>query len=256
VGKDTEATAAAVELSLSIEETRQLLYETPKALQVEINDILLTALGRAVTKWTGHPELRVDLEGHGRGELFEDVNLTRTVGWFTAMYPVYLDLRDAAEVGEALKSIKETLRQVPNQGLGYGWLRYSGRSETAQQPVATVRFNYMGQYDQGFGQEVLLIPAEEPVVGSVSPRCRRSHVLDIAGGVVRERLHFLWMYSSALHRAETIEKVAGDFMAALRELISYAQTATGKAFTPSDFPTARLDQGALDDFISMIGDAG
>ncbi len=255
LGKDTEATTEAVELSLTIEETRQLLYETPKALQVEINDILLTALARAVTKWTGAPDLRVDLEGHGRGELFEDVDLTRTVGWFTSMYPVYLDLQGVEEIGTALKSVKETLRQVPNQGLGYGWLRYSGQSEAAQQPAATVRFNYMGQYDQGFGLDVLLIPAGEPVVEPVSLRGRRSHLLDIAGGVVREQMHFLWMYSRVLHRAETIEKVAGEFVTALRELISYAQTATAKAYTPSDFPSARLDQGALDDFISMIGEA-
>ncbi len=94
--------------------------------------MLLTALAQVLSGWTGTPGARVDLEGHGREEIFADVDLTRTVGWFTAVFPVVIDLPENQALGEALKSVKEQLRAIPGRGLGYGLLRYLGDDGVAK----------------------------------------------------------------------------------------------------------------------------
>jgi NRPS condensation-like uncharacterized protein len=119
-----EVSTRTISVSLDIEETRVLLQEVPKAYNTQINDVLLTALVQAFKEWTGQRYLLVDLEGHGREAIFEDVDLSRTVGWFTTIFPVLLNLGKVSEPGEVLKSIKEQLRRIPNNGIGYGLLRY------------------------------------------------------------------------------------------------------------------------------------
>lgn len=255
ISANTEATVAEVAVSLTAVETRALLHDLPKLLQTETNDVLLTALVQGLAPWLEFPALRIDLEGHGRVELFDGIDLSRTVGWFTSIYPVRLDLRQANNNVEALKIVKEQLRQIPHQGVSYNWLHYLaadsvGDQLRASQPTA-VRFNYMGQYDQGFGEGVTLIPAQESAGRNLSPQTPRTHLLDIAGGVVREQLWFTWMYSTAVYKAETVEKMAQNFIDALRRII--AQEENAPVLTPSDFPSANLDQGALDQFLTLIG---
>ena len=123
-GENTEASARIVSVSLDAEETSALLQKVPQAYNTEINDVLLAALGLALTSWIGQPVARINLEGHGREELSEGIDLSRTVGWFTTMFPVNLDLRGTAGPGEVLKSTKEQLRRIPQRGIGYGILRY------------------------------------------------------------------------------------------------------------------------------------
>src|SRR6185503_20884979 len=98
--------------------------------------------------WNNTPVLRVDLEGHGREDLFEDVDLSRTVGWFTTLFPVMLDIRRISHPGEALQAVKEQLRQVPNHGIGYGLLRYLNEDpqvgqQLREQLKTEISFNYM-----------------------------------------------------------------------------------------------------------------
>lgn len=95
----------------------------------------------------------VDLEGHGREAIANNIDLSRTVGWFTTIFPVLLTLEGISHPGEALKAVKEQLRNVPNRGIGYGVLRYLCQDATIitqmqTLPPAQVRFNYLGQFDQ------------------------------------------------------------------------------------------------------------
>jgi NRPS condensation-like uncharacterized protein len=121
---NTLASTASVSLSLSEEQTRALLQDVPSAYNTQINDVLLTALVQSFAQWTGERSLLIDLEGHGREDLFEDVDMLRTVGWFTSLFPVRLQLEEIDHPGEALKLVKEQLRRIPNRGIGYGVLRY------------------------------------------------------------------------------------------------------------------------------------
>ncbi len=139
---------ASVSFELSAGETADLLQTLPSVYHNRIDDALLSALVRALADWAGSPRLRVDLEGHGREPLFDDLDVSRTVGWFTSLYPVVLEAGDAGP-GEALVSAKERLRAVPGRGIGYGLLRHLGNAEAVRlleaAPGAEILFNYLGQ---------------------------------------------------------------------------------------------------------------
>jgi amino acid adenylation domain-containing protein/non-ribosomal peptide synthase protein (TIGR01720 family) len=257
-GQNLVAAAQRVVLSLSAEETRALLQDVPATYGADINDALLTALTQAIAAWTGAPAVRFDLEGHGREALFDDVDISRTVGWFTLLYPVRLELQDAAGPGEALQSVKEQLRQIPNRGFNYGLLRSMREDAAAQRafgaaPAAEISFNYLGQFDALLAEAVTFGPAPESVGAVHSPQGQRSHLLTINGSISGGQLRLEWGYSAQIHRSETIERVAADFMAALRALIAHCQSPEAGGYTPSDFPDVALDQ---DDIAALLGEIG
>ncbi|OMF36024.1 condensation domain-containing protein, partial [Paenibacillus peoriae] len=144
--RDSEIVAVA----WSEQETRLLLQEAHRAYHTEVNDLLLTALGTAVYNWSGQERVLVNLEGHGREAIVPDIDITRTVGWFTSQYPVLLGVDGKAEVGQRIKRVKEDLRHVPHKGIGYGILKYMSQDDAhhslALQPE--ISFNYLGQFDQ------------------------------------------------------------------------------------------------------------
>jgi non-ribosomal peptide synthase protein (TIGR01720 family) len=229
----------------------------PLAYRIRVNEVLLTALVQAMGAWTGQTDLLVDVEGHGRVELFEEVDLTRTVGWFTTIYPVRLSLPLQVAPGEALKAIKEQLRGVPNQGLGYGILRYlAGISELADQlrtiPQAEISFNYLGQFDQTLATSTEFEWAKESSEPVRSAQGARRYLLELNGLVIGGQLRLEWTYSQSFHREHTIEHLAQRFTAALRALIAHCQSHEASGYTPSDFPEANLSQEELDTLTAAI----
>ena len=250
-GINTEGIAHRVSVSLGREETQGLLREVPVAYGTEINDILLTALARAFQRWTGSSTLWIDLEAHGREAIFDDIDLTRTVGWFTALYPVNLDLPPGSEPDLAIKMIKEQLRLIPHHGLGYGILRYLYPDPTmAEQfksiPPAPVSFNYMGQLPQISVDGLVSTLAPEPLGDQRSPDARRSHLIEIDASIFQDELHINWNYSFQVHSRQTIERVAGFFIDELRVLIDHCRSPEAIGYTPSDFPDEGLNQAELD----------
>ncbi|PYT28585.1 MAG: non-ribosomal peptide synthetase, partial [Acidobacteria bacterium] len=256
-GANTEASAQSVSATLSVEETRALLQDVPQTYNTQINDALLTALVQAFAQWTGERTLLVDLEGLGREAILEDVDLSRTVGWFTPLYPVRLELEDASQPGEALKSIKEQLRRIPNRGIGYGALRYlSGDAETAEKlrtlPQAEVSFVYLGQSDTLFSESAWLGPACESSGPTQSQRGQRSHLLSINGAVAEGCLRLNWVYSKHRYREDTIEKLAEGFMEGLRTLIAHCQSRDARSWTPSDVEEFNWSQSDIDSIAGAI----
>jgi amino acid adenylation domain-containing protein/non-ribosomal peptide synthase protein (TIGR01720 family) len=249
--ENLEETARVATSVFTEEETRALLQDVPAACRTEINDVLLTTLAQAVTGWTGERSALIDLEGHGREEVLDDVDLSRTVGWFTTIKPVLLTLEEVPGPEEALKSIKEQLRAMPARGIGYGLLRYlRGDREIARRlaalPQAEISFNYLGQFDATVPASAPFRFASESTGPVVSPRGRRTHLLEIGGYVASGRLRLSWKYSEALHARATIEALARRFERALRSLIALGSRPGAAAYTPSDFPLAPLDQATLD----------
>src|SRR5205085_6744284 len=158
--RDTVGASATVWSEMDEDLTRALLRDVPGIYHTQIPDVLLTALVEAFAGWTGRDRLLVEVEGHGREDLFEGVDVSRTVGWFTTAYPVRL-LRAPGGPGERLQAVKEQLRSVPERGIGYGLLREldpRGR-EWCRHPGAEVSFNYLGQFDQVLASSTLLRPA-------------------------------------------------------------------------------------------------
>jgi amino acid adenylation domain-containing protein/non-ribosomal peptide synthase protein (TIGR01720 family) len=257
VGINSEASARRVSVALTPEETGALLRDVPPVYRTEINDVLLTALAQAFQAWSGAPSLLIELEGHGREDLFDDVDVSRTVGWFTSAYPVRLDLTKAAGLGAALMAIKEQLRGIPQRGIGYGLLRYLSAdpaisAQLRDQPRAEVSFNYLGQFDQTAEASSTFGPAAEARGPDRSPQGLRDCVLGINGSVIGGRLQMEWSYSANLHRQATVERLAQEFIAALRNLITHCQSPDAGGYTPSDFNLAKLDKRKLDKVLSKV----
>jgi amino acid adenylation domain-containing protein/non-ribosomal peptide synthase protein (TIGR01720 family) len=245
---DTVRWQRTASLVVDAADTAALLTEVPRAYGTPIQETLLAALARACTSWSGADVLLVDAEGHGREEIFPDVDLSRTVGWFTTVYPLLLDLRGAAGPGAALKAVKEQVRRVPNGGLGFGVLRYLGShaADLAALPRAEMSFNYLGQLDQVLPAGALLQPAAESAGAPRPPQAARRHLLEWTAAVSGGCLRISCAYSVRRHRPATVEGLLDALATGLRELIAHCRSPEAGGYTPSDFPLAGLDQGQLD----------
>ncbi|WPO00380.1 non-ribosomal peptide synthetase [Pseudomonas sp. MUP55] len=232
--------------------TGRLLQDAPSAYRTQINDLLLTALARVITRWTGDESMLIRLEGHGREDLFDEIDLTRTVGWFTSLYP--LKLQPAATLASSLKQIKEQLRAVPDKGLGFGALRYLGDAKAqqalAELPRPRITFNYLGQFDASFDsaeQHGLFAPSGDASGAEQSPDAPLGNWLEINGQVYGGELKLNWSFSQAMFAQATVEQLADAYAEELQALIDHCCESANQGVTPSDFPLARLSQRQLDD---------
>ncbi|MER7895670.1 non-ribosomal peptide synthase/polyketide synthase [Streptomyces sp. NPDC096046] len=251
-GGNTAADEETVTVSLGAEETRRLLQEVPDAYRTRVNDVLLCALGRVLGRWTGQDRVVVALEGHGREDLFDDVDLSRTVGWFTTMFPVGLDVPRDAGLGTALKTVKENLRAVPRGGVGYGALRHLHPTAGPRLPaLPQVGFNYLGQQDRSAAGDGLLRAPHEGLTGGMDRSADRPHLIDVLGRVTDKRLEFTWSYARRVHRHGTVARLAEETAEELRRIVRHCAESGAGGRTPSDFPLAALDQAAVD---RLVGD--
>nr|WP_156757156.1 non-ribosomal peptide synthetase [Actinokineospora pegani] len=244
-GANTVASTRSVTVRLDRDETRALLNRVPSVYRTHVNEVLLAALGQVLADWTRAPRVLVDLEGHGREDLFDDVDLSRTVGWFTTLFPVALDLSGSREPGALLKSVKEQVRAVPGRGVGHGALRYLGDRATGA-AQAQVSFNYLGQYAAAGPVDGLYSAPAGPLGLDEDPTATRAHKLEVVGRADRSGLEFTWFHSAALHDTETVRALAEGMLTRLRELVAHCADPGAGGCTPSDFPLARLDQAAVD----------
>ncbi|NWE80275.1 non-ribosomal peptide synthetase [Pseudomonas yamanorum] len=245
--------ADTVSVRLDAERTRQLLQQAPSAYRTQVNDLLLTALARVLCRWSGHESALIQLEGHGRETLFDEIDLTRSVGWFTSAYPLRLTplhIEEAAGQGASIKAIKEQLRGVPHKGLGYGVLRYLAddlcRQTMAALPTASITFNYLGQFDQSFGADALFHPLDEFAGIAHDPDAPLPNELSVDSQVYGGELVLRWTFSRERHDSQTIAELADAYLAELQSLIEHCLKPDAGGLTPSDFPLAHLTQGQLD----------
>ncbi|HEX6040872.1 non-ribosomal peptide synthetase, partial [Longimicrobium sp.] len=247
---NTVARWRRVAVRLDAAETEALLRAVPRAYRTGMDDVLLCALAQALERWTGSPRVRVELEGHGREEdRAPGVDLSRTVGWFTSLYPVVLDVADARDAGAALRMVKEQLRAVPGRGMGHGLLRWMGAEDVRRRLAAApaeIVFNYLGQLDRAVAPGAFRGFAAEPAGHTADPRGARAHRLELSGAVRDGCLEMALGYAEGVHRRETIERLAAWYGEALRGLVAHCASPAAGGCTPGDFPLAGLDAAALD----------
>ncbi|ROO88888.1 non-ribosomal peptide synthase protein (TIGR01720 family)/amino acid adenylation domain-containing protein [Actinocorallia herbida] len=260
---DTADTVRRLDLVLDAATTEAVLTDVPAAFHGRVNDVLLTGLALAVAQWrTGRggrgTGVLVDLEGHGREEVVQGVDLSRTVGWFTSLYPVRLDPGQAdwaeitsggAAAGQALKRVKEQLRQVPDNGIGFGLLRYLNETtgeELADLPRAQVAFNYLGRVASDEGD---FSPAPEQLPPGEDPGLPAAHTLEI-NVITHDRpggpeLAATWSWPGGLLAEDDVRALGEAWFAALRGLVAHARGADAGGFTSSDL-LVELDQTEID----------
>jgi amino acid adenylation domain-containing protein/non-ribosomal peptide synthase protein (TIGR01720 family) len=236
--------SGSVIMELSEEETRSLLTDSHQAYQTEINDLLLTALVLSVRDWSGGAAVAVDLEGHGREEIMDGVDLTRTVGWFTTMYPVVFD-ETFENISGGIKLVKETLRQVPNKGIGYGLLKHiANRDRLPLHIQPEISFNYLGQFQQGqgdgFGQSSISTGQ------AVSPLTTSSYSLSINGMVMNGKLRIIFGYNPHQFDLSSVEAAANRYKLRLLDIVAHCMGQDEVERTPSDFSMDNLTFEDLD----------
>ncbi|MDH1053601.1 non-ribosomal peptide synthetase [Aquipseudomonas alcaligenes] len=230
-----------VRLALDAVQTKRLL-QAPAQLGVRIDALLLTALTCTLCRWSGQPGLRVNLEGHGREALAGELDLSRTVGWFTSLYPLQLPHLDDPQL--QLQRVQQHLQQIEHGGQGYGVLRWLGDAQAqaslAELPSAEVIFNYLGQYQAGAAADWFR-PASGggAAVAADNPLAAR---LAVNGQVYDGQLQLSWEYAANQYHSETIESLAADYR---RELLGLLELARGQAVQgPS--PLLRLTRQEAD----------
>ncbi|WP_329619105.1 amino acid adenylation domain-containing protein [Streptomyces sp. NBC_01255] len=272
---DTIATVERVRLDLPIETTRVLLTTLPAAYRGGVNDGLLTGLALAVAVWRRRrgvdaPSTLVRLEGHGRQEdIVPGADLTRTMGWFTSMYPVRLDvsgvdldqaLAGGTATGAAVKAVKEQLLAVPDKGIGYGMLRYLNAETGAvlqRYGSGQIIFNYLGRYTGsanmpqdlhglGFTQvedTVTLTPPLDADMAALASLSVNAHVVDTEQG---PRLEASLDYPAGLLAEADVRELADLWRTALTGVARHAGQTEAGGLTPSDVPLVTAGQGELD----------
>jgi amino acid adenylation domain-containing protein/non-ribosomal peptide synthase protein (TIGR01720 family) len=221
-GENTAGSMRRVVVSLSAGETEALLREVPAVHKTQIDEVLLAALARALGLWSGHDLLQTDLEGHGREEIFDSLSVARTVGWFTTVFPVLVDLGAGTGMAEVLRAVKQEMRRIPNRGIGYGMARFLQQDESLAARLdrrSEVKLNYLGQLDVVLPVSAPFQMAPEALEASRSLRGRRSHRFDVVACITGGCFRLEWLYSASLHDTATIEALAGELLAGLRDLL-------------------------------------
>jgi amino acid adenylation domain-containing protein/non-ribosomal peptide synthase protein (TIGR01720 family) len=246
-GSNTVADAASGSFMLDEAATEKLLTKCYKAYQTEVNDILVTALGLAMGEVFGLQTLVLALEGHGRESIGGDEDITRTVGWFTSMYPVAIQVKAGLETTQQLVAVKETLHRVPNKGIGYGILRYLGQQPYRLAPELS--FNYLGDFGSGVkaegGQQLFAFSGDYH--GQVNaPQMPRSSLLEVNGMIVGGKISMSVTYSHRQFKAETIEKLLLAYQQQLLALIHKLAAEETTTKTPVDFTYKGLSMEELE----------
>ncbi|WP_449066339.1 condensation domain-containing protein, partial [Planomonospora algeriensis] len=259
--RDTFGTQRHLTLELPPEVTEPLLTRIPAAFHGRVGDVLLAGLALAVARCTGRESVLLDLEGHGREEITGEADLSRTTGWFTTVYPVRLDPGPAdwtdlhgATAARAIKRVKEQLRAIPGNGLGYGLLRHLNpgtAAELAARPVPELAFNYLGRTEAATGTDWSPAPETEAAGAGHSPGLALPHALEVnaltldaPGG---PRLRATWSWAARLYREEQVRELAETWFAALTGLSRH----TGGGLTPSDL-LVPISQEEIDAFAAEL----
>ncbi|GAB5533684.1 MAG: hypothetical protein Roseis3KO_54610 [Roseivirga sp.] len=246
-------------VSLESDLTNSLLREVHQTYHTEINDLLLCALARTIRNWAGHETTLVGMEGHGREVLTGEIDITETVGWFTSIYPVSLSIDGESSEGEMIKSIKETLRSIPDKGMGFGILKHLHPSEATRDSLSEARwdivFNYLGQIDNAVKSAGWFGGSSEHSGEAIASSHPFTHPLVVNSSVSDGKLRLSWNYSERQYNEATIERLADDYINNLTQLIVHCNTKEDSEHTPSDYGLqGMIDIKELDDFLQTPDD--
>ncbi|XVQ08589.1 amino acid adenylation domain-containing protein [Spirillospora sp. CA-255316] len=275
---DTFGTARHLTVALPAEITGPLLTDVPAAFHGRVNDVLLTGLAIAVAGWRGGDgtAVLVDLEAHGREEIVPGVDLSRTAGWFTSLFPVRLDagpigraeVRDGGQaVGTALKRVKEQLREIPDNGIGFGLLRPRlAGTGSGPPPTPQIAFNYLGRSAVPEGtdwgpadaaESAALGGGQDGALALVHAIEVDAHTRDLPG--TGPELTATWTWAGGLFDAARVQDLADRWCEALRGLVAHVVDGREDGgpvggFTPSDLTLVSIDQDEIDELAAELDD--
>jgi amino acid adenylation domain-containing protein/non-ribosomal peptide synthase protein (TIGR01720 family) len=245
------AAMAVTNFSLDQSATAHLLKDANIAFGTDVNDLLITALGLSLQQSFGVKKLMIDLEGHGREEIFPDLNMNRTVGWFTSMFPVLLDTSSYDTLAQLIIRTKENIRQVPNKGIGYGIFKYLTPEGASFQNQPQVIFNYLGQFDEDIDQTICTVAAES-AGDTVQAGEYHPYHLNIGAFVGAGQLKVKIEYDVQYFDAAIIQSFSNHFATSLQQVITCCREQEFRQATPSDYGYSELSIDDLSQINSLF----
>jgi non-ribosomal peptide synthase protein (TIGR01720 family) len=222
------------------------MHKVPGRYNAPLYAILLTALARTMAPVIKSNHMLFELEGHGREEIagtaLDGVDLSRTIGWFTSIYPFYLDYNNQNTIGQQIAKVSAEVGRIPNRGIGFGILKYLHgdpmvREQLAVIPAPEINFNYLGQFDQS-GVDLPDQPAGEAQPGLAAadgmpiriigepagleqdPKSKRSPLLNVVDIISGGQLSVRWLYCQNVYKQERIAQLAENYLNELRLIIN------------------------------------
>lgn len=259
-----EGQRSTISFTLNEKETAALLKDANSAYNTDTQDMLLASVILALRHWTNQSAFKLSLEGHGREDVLEGIDVSRTIGWFTAIYPLLIklnaDLPDSEEgMVHVLKTTKDTLRRVPDKGFGYGVIKYltpPGKKDIDFTGAPEISFNYLGQFESGRTAEV---PEEDAFSfsplgagGDISTTWNREQSLDISAIAAEGKLTVNMTYDNARFQRKTIEQLSETCRQFLLQLIEHCQNKSETEKTISDYDDQELTEDALQEIADML----
>ena len=238
--------------SLDADFTQKLLGDVHKAFNTQINDILLYALAKTLSSLHGNDNSQIYLEGHGREGLFDDLDISRTIGWFTSLYPVNLKYRSELSTADQIKHFKESLRKIPHNGLGYGVLKYLKKVpelELAPSPIAS--FNYLGQFEDGETKSDLKISSHK-TGQTIATHLLLTTGLELNCYIRNSKLEISLTYSNQKITPDIAEKLMQDYIQNLKAVIDFCLQTEEGGITPSDIDFDEFDIDTLDNVLENL----
>lgn len=250
---NTFGSAITETVRLGNEYTAILLAEANRAYNTSINDLLITALAMASKEFNGNPVLYIELEGHGRDDIFGDTDFSATIGWFTSVYPVMINSYNADDTGKLITDVKESLKKYSSEGIKYGIMKYirrDGRLQNISSNLPSMVFNYLGQFKNEispgweFSHDSLkLITGDDEY---------RPYAIEMNSMIVSSDLVMNIEYSSNLHKRDEIQKFSALYMSCLRKVLDHCRNIESTTYTASDFSDSGLNQQELDDLMANL----
>jgi non-ribosomal peptide synthase protein (TIGR01720 family) len=231
---------------LGTEQTAELSGRVHQAYGTDVQDLLLTGFSMALERVLGQKRIKVFVEGHGRESVTGDLDTSRTVGWFTSLYPVVLDTAEQSGISQRIQIIKEAVRQVPDKGIGYGILRYLKDTDPGADSAAEVMFNYLGEFGAELKGEFFGI-SEEGVGALISPKAETETRLEITAIIVEKQLTLSVRYDRVTFAPEQMNELAESYRSAMEELIAFCCERPDRVFTPGDYSYRKLTAQQLED---------
>lgn len=243
-GAGSVAELRAVSATLTEDLTARLLKAAHAAYRTRGIELLVSALRLAYARWNPGEPLTLLLEGHGRETALADLDISRTVGWFTSVYPTcFPAVRPVGPDAVLIRETKEYLRRVPRQGAGFGWLQAGSEIFRADALRTAVTFNFLGEFTDGDGP--FLLSADRPV-GVRDPRHTVEQSIEIMGYVAAGRMYWAIDYDSARWSEAMARSLLEKFVAALGEVVAATAVMSGGMPSPADFVFSRLELTAFD----------
>ena len=251
--KNDEFSIAEQKVSLDEIETSQLLRQSHAAFNTEVNELLITALLLAVNQWYHSDLIRLDLESHGRDTGFDNLDLSRSVGWYTSLYPQIFNVSEADSLAETILLVKEQLRKIPLSGYAYGWLCADKKNGLSAGASSDILFNYLGQVDQSSSTWFDLNTSLHS--RDVSARNKPAYPLEINVVVQGGQLLVNCHYDSSRFSSEQINSFLGNYSENIRQIIFTCTDVENYKYSPSDFPLLTLSEEQFDPLVTQLSSA-